>query len=207
MKLRQELYQFVTLRRRVCGAWCWALVAHARDREDNSRRRATAADAERHSGERARWMDMALTDMDCMARAIELAREAEAAGEVPVGALIVRDGVVIAEGWNRPIGTCDPSAHAEMVALRAAGAALGTYRLTGTTLYVTLEPCAMCASAMVHARVARLVYGAADPRAGAAGSVFDIVRHPALNHRLEVDGGVRVEECGALLRSFFAARR
>ena len=183
------------------------MVAHARDREDNSRRRATAADAGSRHGESARQVDMALTDMDCMARAIELAREAEAAGEVPVGALIVRDGVVIAEGWNRPIGTCDPSAHAEMVALRAAGAALETYRLTGTTLYVTLEPCAMCASAMVHARVARLVYGAADPRAGAAGSVFDIVRHPALNHRLEVDGGVRAEECGALLRSFFAARR
>jgi tRNA(adenine34) deaminase len=150
---------------------------------------------------------MALTDVECMTRAIELAREAEAAGEVPVGALIVRDGAVVAEGWNRPIGTCDPTAHAEMVALRAAGGSLGTYRLTGTTLYVTLEPCAMCAAAMVHARVARVVYGAADPRAGAAGSVFDIVRHPALNHRLEVDGGVLSEECGSMLRAFFLARR
>ncbi|MFO1407014.1 MAG: tRNA adenosine(34) deaminase TadA [Steroidobacteraceae bacterium] len=147
------------------------------------------------------------TDTQFMARALELARAAEAAGEVPVGALVVKDGVVVSEGWNRPIGTCDPTAHAEMVALRAAGGALGTYRLTGTTLYVTLEPCAMCAAAMVHARVARLVYAAADPRAGAAGSVFDIVRHPALNHRLEVDGGVMAEECGALLRGFFLARR
>lgn len=150
---------------------------------------------------------MTPTDTEFMTRALELARTAEAAGEVPVGALVVKDGVVIAEGWNRPIGTCDPTAHAEMVALRAAGAALGTYRLTGTTLYVTLEPCAMCAAAMVHARVARLVYAASDPRAGAAGSVFDIVRHSALNHRLEVDGGVLAEECGHLLRAFFLVRR
>jgi tRNA(adenine34) deaminase len=142
-----------------------------------------------------------------MYRAFELARLAEAAGEVPVGAVIVRDGVVVAEGWNRPIGSNDPTAHAEIVAMRAAGQALGTYRLTGTTLYVTLEPCAMCASAMVHARVQRLVFAANDPRAGAAGSVFDIVRHPALNHRLECTGGVLAEECGALLRSFFVARR
>jgi tRNA(adenine34) deaminase len=115
--------------------------------------------------------------------------------------------VVVAEGWNRPIGTNDPTAHAEIVALRAAGQALGTYRLTGTTLYVTLEPCAMCASAMVHARVQRLVYAATDPRAGAAGSVFNIVQHPSLNHRMECTGGVLAEECGALLRSFFVARR
>ena len=142
-----------------------------------------------------------------MTRALELARAAEAAGEVPVGAIIVKDGVVVAEGWNHPIGANDPTAHAEIVALRAAGAALGTYRLTGTTLYVTLEPCAMCASAMVHARVQRLVYAATDPRAGAAGSVFNIVQHPALNHRLECTGGVLAEECGTLLRSFFLARR
>ncbi len=142
-----------------------------------------------------------------MARALELARAAEAAGEVPVGAVIVRDGVVVAEGWNRPIGTCDPTAHAEIVALRAAGQALGTYRLTGTTLYVTLEPCAMCASAMVHARVQRLVFAAADPRAGAAGSVFNIVQHPSLNHRIDCSGGVLAEECGTLLRNFFLARR
>jgi tRNA(adenine34) deaminase len=150
---------------------------------------------------------MTLTDIEFMTRALELARVAEAAGEVPVGAVIARDGIVIAEGWNRPIGSNDPTAHAEIVALRAAGQALDTYRLTGTTLYVTLEPCAMCASAMVHARVQRLVFAATDPRAGAAGSVFNIVQHPALNHRLECTGGVLAEECGALLRAFFMARR
>jgi len=142
-----------------------------------------------------------------MARALELARLAEASGEVPVGAVIVRDGAIIAEGSNRPIGACDPTAHAEIVALRAAGQALGTYRLTGTTLYVTLEPCAMCASAMVHARVQRLVFAALDPRAGAAGSVFNIVQHPSLNHRIECTGGVLPDDCGTLLRQFFQARR
>jgi len=142
-----------------------------------------------------------------MRRAIELARQAEAAGEVPVGALIVRNGEVIAEGFNRPISTHDPTAHAEMVALRAAAARSDSYRLTGTTLYVTLEPCAMCAGAMVHARVERLVYGAPDPRAGAAGSIFNVVRTAELNHRLDVDGGVLGEECATLLRDFFAARR
>jgi tRNA(adenine34) deaminase len=142
-----------------------------------------------------------------MARALELAREAEAAGEVPVGAVVVKDGVVVAEGSNRPIGSNDPTAHAEIVALRAAGQALGTYRLTGTTLYVTLEPCAMCASAMVHARVQRLVFAATDPRAGAAGSVFNIVQHASLNHRIDCKGGVLAHECGTLLRNFFLARR
>jgi tRNA(adenine34) deaminase len=146
-------------------------------------------------------------DHDFMARALELARQAAVAGEVPVGAVIVRDGAIVAEGSNRPIGACDPTAHAEMVALRAAGAALGTYRLTGTTLYVTLEPCTMCAAAMVHARVQRLVFAATDPRAGAAGSMFNIVQNPALNHRIECTGGVLAEECGALLRQFFLARR
>jgi tRNA(adenine34) deaminase len=146
-------------------------------------------------------------DEQFMRRALELAREAEAAGEVPVGAVIVKDGAIVAEGWNRPIGTNDPSAHAEMVALRAAGAALGTYRLLDTTLYVTLEPCPMCAGAMVHARVKRVVYGATDPRAGACGTVFNITQHPALNHRLECTGGVLAEECGSLLRGFFLARR
>ena len=150
---------------------------------------------------------MALTDAQYMARALELARVAEAAGEVPVGAVIVKDGAIVAEGWNRPIGSCDPTAHAEIVALRAAGTALSTYRLTDTTLYVTLEPCAMCAGAMVHARVQRLVFGATDPRAGAAGSVFNVVQNPALNHRMELCGGVLAEECGGLLRDFFAARR
>jgi tRNA(adenine34) deaminase len=142
-----------------------------------------------------------------MRRALELAREAEAAGEVPVGAVIVRDGVIVAEGWNQPIRAHDPSAHAEMIALRAAGQVLSTYRLLDTTLYVTLEPCAMCAGAMVHARVRRLVYGATDPRAGAAGSVFDIVRHSSLNHRIECTAGVLADECGSLLRGFFLARR
>jgi len=146
-------------------------------------------------------------DVAFMARALELARLADAAGEVPVGAVIVRGGEIVAEGWNRPIGANDPTAHAEIVAMRAAGQALGTYRLTGTTLYVTLEPCAMCASAMVHARIGRLVFAATDPRAGAAGSVFNIVQHPALNHRIECTGGVLAGECGSLLRQFFQARR
>jgi tRNA(adenine34) deaminase len=146
-------------------------------------------------------------DEQFMRRALELAREAEAAGEVPVGAVIVKDGAIVAEGWNRPISTNDPSAHAEMVALRAAGSSLGSYRLTDTTLYVTLEPCPMCAGAMVHARVRRLVFGATDPRAGAAGTVFNIVQHPALNHRIEISGGVLAEECGTMLRGFFVARR
>jgi len=150
---------------------------------------------------------MVSPDVAFMRRALELARTAAEAGEVPVGAVIVKDGEIVAEGWNRPIGTCDPTAHAEMVALRAAGTALGTYRLVDTTLYVTLEPCAMCASAMVHARVRRLVFGATDPRAGAAGSVFNIVQHAALNHRMESSGGVLAEECGTLLRDFFVARR
>ena len=146
-------------------------------------------------------------DAKFMREALLLARQAEAAGEVPVGAVLVKDGAVVGSGWNHPIGTHDPTAHAEVAALRAAAHMLGNYRLTGTTLYVTLEPCAMCAGALVHARVKRLVYGAADPKAGAAGSVFDIARAPALNHRLEVEGGVLVEECGALLKGFFAQRR
>ena len=148
-----------------------------------------------------------MTDDDFMRRAIELARAASAAGEVPVGAVLVKEDAIIAEGTNRPIGSCDPTAHAEMIALRAAGQRLRNYRLLGTTLYVTLEPCAMCASAMVHARVQRLVYGAPDPRVGAAGSIFNIVQHAALNHRLEVTGNVLSNECGALLREFFFARR
>ena len=150
---------------------------------------------------------MEALDVKFMERALQLARTAQAAGEVPVGAVIVKDGEIVAEGWNRPIGTCDPTAHAEVVALRAAGAELHSYRLTDTTLYVTLEPCPMCAGAMVHARVRRLVFGATDPRAGAAGTVFNIVQHPALNHRMECTGGVLAEECAALLRDFFVARR
>lgn len=150
-----------------------------------------------------------LSEMDVhwMRHAIQLAQTAQAAGEVPVGAVIVKEGALLAEGWNRPISTSDPTAHAEMIALRAAAQTIGNYRLLDTTLYVTLEPCAMCASAMVHARVKRLVYAATDPRAGAAGSIFNIVQHPALNHRLDVTTGVLGEECSASLRSFFAARR
>jgi tRNA(adenine34) deaminase len=150
---------------------------------------------------------MSKNDEFFMRRAIELAQQAQAAGEVPVGAVIVRGNEIIGEGFNRPISQRDPTAHAEIIALRAAAALSDSYRLTGTTLYVTLEPCAMCAGAMVHARVERLVYAAPDPRAGAAGSVFNVVRSPALNHRLDVDGGVLGEECGALLRNFFLARR
>jgi tRNA(adenine34) deaminase len=150
---------------------------------------------------------MGLNDERWMSEALLLARQAEAAGEVPVGAVLVKDGALLGAGWNQPIGAHDPTAHAEVMALRAAAKDAGNYRLTGTTLYVTLEPCAMCAGAMVHARVARLVYGAADPKTGAAGSVFDLTRTETLNHRLEVEGGVLAEECGGLLKDFFAKRR
>mgnify|MGYP000002788585 FL=1 len=146
-------------------------------------------------------------DTRWMRRALALATRAEAEGEVPIGAVVVSEGVVVGEGWNRPIATHDPTAHAEMVALRAAAARIGNYRLTGAVLYVTLEPCAMCAGAMVHARLARLVYGAADPKAGAAGSVFDLLRSPRLNHVVEVTSGVLAEEGGAMLTEFFRARR
>ncbi|HEY5807525.1 MAG TPA: tRNA adenosine(34) deaminase TadA [Povalibacter sp.] len=150
---------------------------------------------------------VAAMDERYMSRAVELARQAEAAGEVPVGAVIVSEGVIVGEGWNCPISTKDPSAHAEMIAMRAAAQALDNYRLLDTTLYVTLEPCAMCAGAMVHARVKRLVYAATDPRAGAAGSVFNIVQHTALNHRLDVTAGVMAQHCSDMLRAFFASRR
>lgn len=152
-------------------------------------------------------LTLADTDAVYMMRALELARQAEAAGEVPVGAVIVKDNVIIGEGWNRPISTRDPSAHAEMIAMRAAALTVDNYRLLDTTLYVTLEPCAMCAGAMVHARVRRLVYAATDPRAGAAGSIFNIAQHAALNHRLEVTAGVMAQECSAMLRAFFVSRR
>jgi tRNA(adenine34) deaminase len=149
-----------------------------------------------------------LGDADFMRRALELARAAESAGEVPVGALVVTaDGRIVGEGWNQPVAAHDPTAHAEILALRAAGQALGSYRLGGSTLYVTLEPCPMCLAAMVHARVARLVFGAWDPRQGAAGSAFDLTRSRALNHAVDAFGGVLAEECGALLREFFVRRR
>lgn len=150
---------------------------------------------------------MRANDSDYMRRAIELAQRAAEAGEVPVGAVIVHDEAIIGTGWNRPISTHDPSAHAEIVALREAAAHLKNYRLTDTTLYVTLEPCAMCAAAIVHARVRRVVFGAWDPRAGAAGSMIDIFRLSGLNHRVDVFGGVLGDECGVALREFFAQRR
>jgi tRNA(Arg) A34 adenosine deaminase TadA len=146
-------------------------------------------------------------DIDFMRLALEQANEARAAGEVPVGAVLVGGDRVIAGGANHPIASNDPTAHAEVEALRAGGRALGSYRLTDTTLYVTLEPCPMCAMAIVHARVRRLVFGAWDPRAGAAGSLTDIFALPGLNHRVDVFGGVLMEECGSLLREFFTARR
>lgn len=152
----------------------------------------------------------AATELDIvyMRRALALAACAEAEGEVPVGAVVVgAGGEVLAEGWNRPISLSDATAHAEINALRAAGEAVGNYRLPGSTLYVTLEPCPMCAGAMIHARIARLVFGAPDPRAGAAGSVFDLVRSPALNHRMEVTGGVLEADCADQLRAFFQRRR
>ncbi|HEX7417169.1 MAG TPA: tRNA adenosine(34) deaminase TadA [Steroidobacteraceae bacterium] len=147
------------------------------------------------------------TDRDFMARALQLAEQAGAAGEVPVGAVLVRGAEIIAEGANRPIETCDPTAHAEVVALRAGGNVLRSYRLTDTVLYVTLEPCVMCASAIVHARVRRLVFGAFDPKAGAAGSIANVFTLPGLNHRVDVFGGVMSQECGAMLSDFFVGRR
>jgi tRNA(adenine34) deaminase len=147
------------------------------------------------------------TDTDFMRRALELAGRAEAAGEVPVGALVVRGEEILGEGWNRPIATRDPTAHAEIVAMREAARVIGDYRLGGTTLYVTLEPCPMCAAALVHARVARLVFGAWDPRQGAAGSAFNLVTAREFNHRVDSFGGVLADECGEVLKRFFASRR
>jgi tRNA(adenine34) deaminase len=144
-----------------------------------------------------RFMDLALSE----------ARTAATHADVPIGALVVRDGVEIARAHNRREVDRDPTAHAELLALRAASAAVGEWRLDGCTLYVTLEPCAMCAGALVLARVARLVFGAPDPKAGAVGSLYDIARDPRLNHRAEVTAGVRAEECGAVLKEFFAAKR
>ncbi len=142
-----------------------------------------------------------------MAEALALARAAKARGEVPVGAVVVRGGAVVGRGGNAPIAASDPTAHAEIAALRDAGRALGNYRLPGCTLYVTIEPCAMCAGAILHARIARLVYGARDPKTGACGSVVDLFAEPRLNHHATAEGGVLADECGKLLSDFFAARR
>ncbi|MFZ0394329.1 MAG: tRNA adenosine(34) deaminase TadA [Terracidiphilus sp.] len=146
-------------------------------------------------------------DREAMEAALEEARQAAEAGEVPIGAVAVYDGEMIAVGQNRVLRTNDPTAHAEMVALRGASAALGNYRLNGVTLYVTLEPCAMCAGAMIHARIDRLVYAAADPKAGAAGSVLGVVNHPRLNHQMQVEQGLMAPEAAELLRGFFRERR
>jgi len=142
-----------------------------------------------------------------MRAALDAARGAAAAGEVPVGAVLVHDDRIIATGGNRPIAGCDPTAHAEIEVLRAGARAAGDYRLAGSTLYVTLEPCLMCAAAMIHARVQRVVFGAWDPRAGAAGSMLDAFALPGQVHRVDAFGGVLDAECGALLREFFAGRR
>jgi tRNA(adenine34) deaminase len=149
-----------------------------------------------------------LSDEARMRHALALAERAAAEGEVPVGALLVRDGEIVGEGWNRPISEQDPSAHAEILALRDAGHRHGNYRLPGTSLYVTLEPCVMCAGAIVHARVDRVFFGARDPKGGACGSVFDLLPSDArFNHRTECTGGILADECGALLRGFFKKRR
>jgi tRNA(adenine34) deaminase len=142
-----------------------------------------------------------------MELALEQAALAAAAGEVPVGALVIKDGKVLGRGHNRNLLDDDPTAHAEIVALRQAAARLGNHRLTGCTMVATIEPCAMCAGALIHARIARLVYGASDPKAGAAGSVLQVINHPGLNHRMEVTAGVLAERCSALLQDFFRQKR
>lgn len=147
------------------------------------------------------------SDEDWMRQALSLAMRAESLGEVPVGALLVLDNKVIGEGWNQPIGLHDPTAHAEIMALRSGAQQQENYRLVGATLYVTLEPCVMCVGAITHARIQRLVIGAADPKTGAAGSALDVLNNKKLNHQLELNSGVLGKECGALLKAFFAKRR
>jgi tRNA(adenine34) deaminase len=148
-----------------------------------------------------------MMDLDFMQAALAEAHRAAEAGEVPIGAVVVLDGEIVARGQNRVLRDVDPTAHAEIVAMRAAAQAVGNYRLNGRTLYVTLEPCAMCAGAMIHARLDRLVFAAADPKAGAAGSVLAVVNHPKLNHKMVVEQGIAAEESAELLRSFFRERR
>jgi tRNA(adenine34) deaminase len=144
---------------------------------------------------------------EAMESALAEARLAAEAGEVPIGAVVVREGEIVARGQNRVLRDVDPTAHAEIVALRAAAAAIGNYRLAGCTLYVTLEPCAMCAGSMIHARIDRLVFAAADPKAGACGSVLEVLNHPQLNHQMQVEQGIGAEESTKLLRGFFRERR
>lgn len=146
-------------------------------------------------------------DVTCMEEALQLARRAGEDNEIPVGAVVVSGGKIVGRGWNRSIGLNDPTAHAEVMAMREAGSALGNYRLKGCTLYVTLEPCMMCAGAMIHGRVDRVVFGASDPKTGAAGGKFDLLAIPAHNHAPIVDGGCLAEACSALLKDFFRRRR
>jgi tRNA(adenine34) deaminase len=148
-----------------------------------------------------------MDDTDFMGMALDLAREAATLGEVPVGAIVVKEGEILGRGYNQPIGRHDPTAHAEVMALRDAAQRLNNYRMPGCTLYVTLEPCAMCIGAIFHARIGRVVFGARDPKTGAAGSVINLFGEERLNHHAEIVGGVRTEECGALLSGFFSARR
>ncbi|MFQ5644262.1 MAG: tRNA adenosine(34) deaminase TadA [Thiogranum sp.] len=147
------------------------------------------------------------TDRRWMEYALDLAGRAAEQGEVPVGAVIVRDGELLGEGWNRPISSNDPTAHAEIVALRAAARALGNYRLSGAALYVTLEPCLMCAGAMIHARIERLVFGASDPKRGAVNSTGHVFANQGLNHRVQTEGGIMSEQCARRLQAFFRERR
>jgi tRNA(adenine34) deaminase len=147
------------------------------------------------------------TDVRFMQQALEEARASAAAGEVPVGAVLVHDGKIVARSGNRTIRDCDPTAHSEMVVLREASRVLGNHRLAGTALYVTVEPCSMCAGAIIQARVPRLVYGCDDPKGGAVRSCFEILTHPRLNHQVEVTTGILASDCAAILQSFFAARR
>jgi len=142
-----------------------------------------------------------------MQRALELAQHAQSLGEVPIGAVLVKDDQIIGEGFNAPISQHDPTAHAEVMALRDAARRIGNYRLLNTTLYVTIEPCVMCAGALVHARISEVVFGAHEPRTGAGGSVFDILQSPKLNHQVAMRGGVMAEECSRLLQDFFKTRR
>ena len=151
--------------------------------------------------------DQTWSQLEFMQLALDLATQAALNGEVPVGAIVVKDGVVIGRGSNAPVGLHDPTAHAEIIAMREAATYLGNYRLVDCTLYVTLEPCAMCSGAVQHARIARLVYGASDPKTGACGSVVNLMSEPKLNHHTEVLGGVLAEQCGAVLTAFFKQRR
>ncbi|HEX4605651.1 MAG TPA: tRNA adenosine(34) deaminase TadA [Candidatus Angelobacter sp.] len=153
--------------------------------------------AETRTGDEAAWMELAL----------EQARMAAAAGEVPVGAVVIQDGKIIGRGHNRNLLEHDPTAHAEIVALRQAAAKIGNHRLTGCTMVATIEPCSMCAGALIHARIARIVYGASDPKAGAAGSLLQVINHPGLNHTMEITGGVLAGKCSAVLQEFFRSKR